>query len=63
VRDEEGKKIVYRVKDGHVERRAVTPGGARGTDLEILAGLSPGDSVVVKGPANLRDGQAVEIKK
>jgi RND family efflux transporter MFP subunit len=63
LRDEEGKKIVFLVKDGHVERRAVTPGGTRGTDLEILAGLSPGDSVIVKGPANLRDGQAVEIKK
>jgi RND family efflux transporter MFP subunit len=63
VRTEDGKKIVFLVKDGHVERRAVTTGNTRGTDLEILAGLSPGDSVVVKGPANLRDGQAVEIKK
>ena len=36
---------------------------ARGTDSEIMAGLMAGDSVVVKGPANLRDGQAVEIKK
>ena len=63
VRDENGKKIVFIVKDGHLERRAVTTGGTRGTDLEILAGLNAGDSVVVKGPANLRDGQAVEIKK
>ena len=63
VRDENGKKIVFIVKGGHLERRAVTTGGTRGTDLEILAGLNPGDSVVVKGPANLRDGQAVEIKK
>jgi RND family efflux transporter MFP subunit len=63
VRDESGKKIVFIVKDGHLERRAVTTGGTRGTDLEILAGLNAGDSVVVKGPANLRDGQVVEIKK
>jgi RND family efflux transporter MFP subunit len=63
VHDDSGKKIVFIVKDGHLERRAVTTGGTRGTDLEILAGLNPGDSVVVKGPANLRDGQAVEIKK
>lgn len=63
VRDDGGKKIVFIVKDGHLERRAVTTGGTRGTDLEILAGLNAGDSVVVKGPANLRDGQAVEIKK
>jgi RND family efflux transporter MFP subunit len=63
VRTEDGKKIVYIVKDGRVERRAVTTGGTRGTDLEILAGLGAGDSVVVKGPANLKDGQTVEIKK
>jgi RND family efflux transporter MFP subunit len=63
VRDDSGKKIVFIVKDGHLERRAVTTGGTRGTDLEVLAGLNAGDSVVVKGPANLRDGQAVEIKK
>src|ERR1700722_12269833 len=63
VRDDNGKKIVFIVKDGHLERRAVTTGGTRGTDLEILAGLNAGDPVVVKGPANLRDGQAVEIKK
>jgi RND family efflux transporter MFP subunit len=63
VRDDNGKKIVFIVKDGRVERRAVTTGVTRGTDLEILAGLNAGDFVVVKGPANLRDGQAVEIKK
>jgi HlyD family secretion protein len=63
VRADNGKKIVLIVKNGHIERRAVTTGGTRGTDLEILAGLTAGDSVVVKGPANLRDGQAVEIKK
>jgi RND family efflux transporter MFP subunit len=63
VRDDNARKIVLIVKDGHLERRAVTVGGTRGTDLEILAGLNAGDSVVVKGPANLRDGQAVEIKK
>ena len=63
VRNEDGKKVVFLVKDGHAERRAVTTGGTRGTDLEILAGLAAGDVVVVKGPANLRDGQTVEIKK
>jgi RND family efflux transporter MFP subunit len=63
VRDDNGRKVVFIVRDGHVERRAVTTGSTRGTDLEILAGLKAGDSVVVKGPANLKDGQAVEIKK
>ena len=63
VRDDQGKKIVFRVKDDRLERRAVTLGGTRGSDAEVLAGIDAGDTVVVKGPPTLRDGQAVEIKK
>jgi multidrug efflux pump subunit AcrA (membrane-fusion protein) len=63
VREENGKKIVFLLKENHVERRAVTTGGTRGADTEILAGLVAGDTVVVRGPETLRDGQAVEVKK
>lgn len=63
VRDDNGKKIVFLLKGDRVERRAVSVGGSRGQDAEIIAGLSAGDSVVVKGPADLKDGQVVEIKK
>jgi RND family efflux transporter MFP subunit len=63
VRDENGSKAVYLVKENHIERRAVKLGVVQGTDQQVLAGLVAGDSVVVKGPADLRDGQAVEIKK
>jgi HlyD family secretion protein len=63
VREDQGKKIVFLVKDNRLERRAVTLGGTRGSDAEVLAGIDAGDTVVVKGPATLRDGQAVEIKK
>ena len=63
VRDDGGQKVVYLVKDDHVERRAVKVGTPRGSDTEILAGLAAGDTVVVKGPADLRDGQAIAIKR
>ena len=63
VRDENGSNAVYLVKADHVERRAVKLGIVQGSDQQILAGLIAGDSVVVKGPADLHDGQAVEIKK
>src|ERR1700689_1075775 len=63
VRDAQGKKIVLLVKNDHLERRAVGLGATRGSDAEILAGLDAGDTVVVKGPATLRDGEAVENKK
>jgi HlyD family secretion protein len=63
VRDENGKNIVFLVKDEKTERRAVTLGGNRGSDTEVIAGVSVGDTVVVKGPENLRDGQSVVIRK
>jgi len=63
VRDESGRKIVFLVKDNQLERRAVSVGNARGGDAEIMAGLVAGDTVVVKGPADLHDGEAIQIKK
>ena len=63
VHDENGKKIIFLVKDDKTERRAVTLGGSRGSDTEVIAGVSVGDTVVVKGPENLRDGQSVAIRK
>lgn len=63
VREDNGRKIVFLVKEGKTERRAVTVGGNRGTDTEVIAGLVAGDEVVVSGPANLHDGQSVQVKK
>jgi RND family efflux transporter MFP subunit len=63
VRDERGKKVVFLVKEDRVERHAVSVGSVRGSDTEILAGLAAGDTVVVKGPADLHDGQSVAVKK
>jgi RND family efflux transporter MFP subunit len=61
VRSDSNASYVYLIKDGAVERRAVSLGTDRGTDVGILAGLAPGDSIVVKGPENLRDGEKVEV--
>ena len=63
LRDEGGQKVVFLVKDSHVERHAVKVGENKGSQTEVLAGVSAGDRVVVKGPADLKDGQAVEIKQ
>ena len=63
VREDNGRKIVFLVKEDKAERRAVTVGGNRGTDTEVIAGLVAGDTVVVSGPANLHNGQSVQIKK
>lgn len=62
VREVEGKTVVFLFRDGQLERRAVSLGTARGTDVEVTAGLSPGDQVVVKGPEGLHDRQRVKVK-
>ncbi len=63
IHDDAGKKVVFLVKDDRLERRAVTLGENRGSDVEIVAGLAVGDTVVASGPADLRDGQSVAVKK
>jgi HlyD family secretion protein len=63
IHDDGGKKVVFLVKDDKLERRAVTVGNNRGSDAEITAGLAIGDTVVVSGPGDLRDGQSVSVKK
>ena len=62
VRSESGASFVFLVRDGKVEHRAVSLGMDRGTDVAILAGVAPGDSLVVKGPESLHDGDKVEIR-
>ena len=63
VRQQDGKSAVFLVHDATVERRAVTVGSTRGDDVEIMAGVAEGDTIVAKVPENLRDGQTVEVKK
>jgi RND family efflux transporter MFP subunit len=56
-------RFVFIVKNDTLERRAVSVGSNRGTDVEITAGLQPDTVVVVKGPDSLRDGQQVQVKQ
>ncbi|MCW2614510.1 MAG: efflux transporter, family, subunit, partial [Frankiales bacterium] len=58
VRDS-GRDAVFVVEQGRVVRREVRL-GAQGDDLvEVLAGLAPGNRVVVRDADRLSDGQAV----
>jgi RND family efflux transporter MFP subunit len=63
VRQDGSSSYVFILKGDTIERRAVTTGEARGSDVEILAGIQPDATVVVGGPDSLRDGQAVQIQK
>ena len=63
VRSDSNAAFVFLVHDGKVERRPVTLGLDRGTDVAVLTGVSPGDSLVIKGPESLYDGEKVEIRQ
>jgi RND family efflux transporter MFP subunit len=54
--------VVFVVEDEIVERRAVSVGRSIGADVEILAGVVPGDRVVVGESEALSDGQRVRVK-
>jgi len=63
VRVLEGRDVVFVLKSGdggtRVERRAVQLGAADGDQVEVAAGLTAGERVVVEGPASLADGEYV----
>jgi hypothetical protein len=63
VHNDGGKQIVFLVRDQKLERRAVSLGAERGGDVEIRAGIAPGDKLVVGGADKLHEGQAVEVKQ
>src|SRR5260370_3553870 len=63
VRSDSNASYVFLVRDGKVARRAVSLGMDRGTDVAILAGVSPGDSLVGRGPGSLHDGDKIEIRQ
>jgi RND family efflux transporter MFP subunit len=62
IRSSAGKSIVFVVKDDRVERRAVSVGLDKGDQIEVLSGVSPGERVVVEGPATLKDGDKVKVQ-
>ena len=58
-----GKLICFSGARWKVEHRAVRLGADRGNDVAVMAGVTPGDSLVVTGPTTLHDGDKVEIKR
>jgi RND family efflux transporter MFP subunit len=63
VLEEGAAAVVFVHREGRVERRAVRLGDVRGNDREVIAGLSDGEQVVTTGVKELRDGQAVRLKR
>jgi len=54
------RQFVFVVVDGKVSRREVRIGGRRPGSVEIIAGLSAGERVVVEGTQKVREGSSVK---
>ena len=63
VKTADGQSVVFLFRNGAAERRAIRIGNTRGSDVEVLAGIAPGDLVIAKGIENLQDGQRVNRKQ
>lgn len=58
----EGGWYAYQVREGTLNEVAVKIGAASGSRVEILAGLAPGDQVVINPGASLKAGMKVKPK-
>ena len=63
VQSSDGRDCVWVVREGRVERRAITVAQTNGDESTIAAGLSGGEKVVLHPPPGLADGAAISEKK
>jgi RND family efflux transporter MFP subunit len=63
VKSEDGRTVVFVIRDDRVERRAVRAGAENGDQVEVLSGLSAGERVVIEAPPTLKDGDRVRIQQ
>jgi RND family efflux transporter MFP subunit len=63
VLNRDGRDVVFVVRDGHAERRAVNVTDTQNDDSVLSAGVSADETVIVAAPAGLQDGMAVKEKK
>jgi RND family efflux transporter MFP subunit len=58
----DGKDVVFVVKDSHAQRTSVTTGADFSDMKQVTQGLDAGAEVVTTPPADLKDGEKVQVK-
>jgi RND family efflux transporter MFP subunit len=61
VLDQDGATVVFVIKDGKVERRAVKAGDKNNAGVQVLSGLSAGEQVASGDLSRLKDGAHVKV--
>jgi RND family efflux transporter MFP subunit len=62
VSDDSGTKYVWRVASDKAERVAVSTGSERDGQVEVIAGINPGDIVIARPVDGLKEGSKVKPK-
>jgi multidrug efflux pump subunit AcrA (membrane-fusion protein) len=55
-------ELAFVVKDGRAQLRIIKTGKRLGNEIEVVSGLTAGETIVVEGATSLRDGQPVEVR-
>jgi RND family efflux transporter MFP subunit len=58
----DGKPVVFEVREGKVRARPVVPGGERQGQVVVREGLAGSETLVLRPPETLKDGDAVRVK-
>ena len=61
IRDANNILYVFVIKENKAIKKRVSLGGFKGNEVIVTKGLSIGDSVVIAGNKNLKDGQTVSL--
>ncbi len=61
VRSENGRDVVWIVRDGRLQRRDVDAGPVSGNFREIRSGLAGGEQLLVGGIGTPKEGQRVKV--
>jgi RND family efflux transporter MFP subunit len=59
LRRDGNQDVLFVLKEGKAQRRVVTLGGSFGSSRQVETGVSPGESVIVDAPADLKNDAAV----
>ena len=60
--DQNGDSYVYVVKDGVLKKTSISTGAVTEMDVQVLAGLTPGQVVALSGSVEYTDGMAVRTQ-
>ena len=63
LKSQDGRDVVFVVRNGHAERRAVTISSVQNDEATLSAGVASGDAVVLDAPGELLDGMKVREAK